>query len=146
MSSRPRPSNDNQQKAAKATARRNSQVLNRTHLIALAVHTTYIFLRVLLFRRTFSRLSFLLYVLLSGPALVIEFFFERGSRPKYLAGTLGSELRTSGDDLDAKGLTEWMWDVLYWTWVCMVVAAGLGDWAWWAYVSPSASICSPCLL
>ena len=127
------------QKAAKTTARRNGQVLNRTHLIALAIHTTYLFLRVLVFRRSYSRFSLLLYALLSSPALAIELFFERGSRPKYNAGTVGNDLRSSGDDLNAKGLTESMWDVLYWTWVCTVLAAALGDWAWWAYVSSSAS-------
>ena len=26
-----------------------------------------------------------------------------------------------------------MWDIVYWTWGCIVFAAVLGDWAWWAY-------------
>ena len=35
--------------------------------------------------------------------------------------------------MDAKGLTEFMWDVLYWTWACVAAAAIVGDKAWWMY-------------
>lgn len=45
-------------------------------------------------------------------------------------------MRRPGQDLEAKGLTEWMWDVLYWTWGCVVLVALVGDWAWWFYVCP----------
>lgn len=84
----------------------------------------------LLFRKTYTKQSLLLYVLLSAPSVIIELFFERNSRPKYN----GSELRNSGEDLEAKGLTEWMWDILYWTWACIVLAAVIGDRAWYLYV------------
>lgn len=26
-----------------------------------------------------------------------------------------------------------MWDIVYWTWGVVVLAAVAGDWAWWAY-------------
>lgn len=37
--------------------------------------------------------------------------------------------------MESPGLTEFMWDVLYWTWGCIVMAAlpFLGDKAWWAW-------------
>lgn len=35
--------------------------------------------------------------------------------------------------MEAQGLTEWMWDVLYWTWGCIGGAAVLGEWVWWAW-------------
>ena len=35
--------------------------------------------------------------------------------------------------MEAKGLTEFMWDVLYWTWACIAGAAIVGDKAWWMY-------------
>ncbi len=35
--------------------------------------------------------------------------------------------------MDAKGLTEFMWDVLYWTWACVAAAAFLGNTAWIMY-------------
>lgn len=104
-------------------ARRNSQILNRTHLIALGVAVCYLVCRILFFRPSFSRASLLTYALLSGPGLAIETFFELNSRP-----SRGSQ------DLEAKGITESMWDVLYWTWACTILAAVVGDRAWWLYV------------
>lgn len=41
------------------------------------------------------------------------------------------EVKRAGEDLEAKGLTEWMWDVIYWTWGNAVLATLVGDWAWW---------------
>lgn len=44
-------------------------------------------------------------------------------------------MQRTGEDLDAKGLTEYLWDVLYWGWGCVAVAAIFGDWAWWFWVA-----------
>jgi len=52
-------------------------------------------------------------------------------------GSNPPELRRAGEDLDAQGLTEFLWDVLYWTWGCLLFAAALGDWAWSLWVSCS---------
>lgn len=42
-------------------------------------------------------------------------------------------MKRSGEDLEAKGLTEYMWDVTYWTYGCVLLAAIFGDWAWWMW-------------
>jgi hypothetical protein len=115
------------QKSLKSLAARNAATLNRTHLITLAIHLFYHLLRLVLSTR-----KLLPYILLTLPALAIEFYFERLSRPTY---TADGDLKRAGEDLEAKGLTEWMWDVLYWTWACMVLVAVAGDWAWWAYAA-----------
>ncbi|KAF2453901.1 hypothetical protein BDY21DRAFT_366623 [Lineolata rhizophorae] len=120
------------QKAAKSLAARNTATLNRTHLITLAVHTFFLLLRALLFRSSFSRTSLLLYLGLSSPALATEFWFERIARP-VRDSTRGGELVQPGEDLEAKGLTEWMWDVIYWTYGCVVVSALFGDYGWWLW-------------
>lgn len=54
------------------------------------------------------------------------------SRPKY--GTQPGEVLKSGEDLEAKGLTEYMWDILYWTYGTLAFSAVIGDRAWWAFV------------
>jgi hypothetical protein len=105
--------------------------LNRTHLISLAVNGFFILLRVLIFRSSLSRGTFIKFIIFAAPAGVIELFFERNSRPKYA----GNELKSGGEDLEAKGLTEWMWDVLYWTWISTALVALFGDRLWWAMVS-----------
>lgn len=73
----------------------------------------------------------LLYFFLSAPALLIQFWFEKIGRPVF--GSQPGDLRKSGEDLDAAGLTDFLWDVLYWTYGCLFVAAIVGDRGWWLY-------------
>jgi SRP-independent targeting protein 2/TMEM208 len=72
-------------------------------------------------------------VLLSAPGALVEVWLERIGRPVFVGNP--PELRRAGEDLDAEGLTEFLWDVLYWTWGCLLFAAALGDWAWSLWVS-----------
>lgn len=118
------------QKAQKTQAARNSATLKRTHLISLGVYLSFFLLRALLFTR-----RLLPFFLLVSPALIIEFWFERIGRPTYAETVNGKELKRAGEDLEAKGLTEWMWDVLYWTWGCTVLATLFGDKVWWLYIA-----------
>ncbi|KAL4917212.1 DUF788 domain protein [Aspergillus aurantiobrunneus] len=115
------------QKASKTLAARNSSVLLRTHLITLLLHALH-----LLLHFTFNRPRALKpYYLLALPTLVIEFYLDRIGRPTY---TADGSLRSPGEDLGAAGLTEYMWDVLYWTWGCIGVVCVFGDPAWWLWV------------
>lgn len=102
--------------------------MNQTHIISLLVYGLFLLIHFFVSSR-----NLLLWFLLSLPALIIESWFERSSRPTYLDG--GRELKRAGEDLAAKGLTEWMWDVLYWTWACEVLVALFGNWLWWAYLA-----------
>jgi len=120
------------QKAAKTLATRNAQKLDQTRLFTLAVHLFFIFIRVLLFRSNTTRKSILLYILFSAPGLLIQFWFEKIGRPIY--GSEPGELRRAGEDLEAKGLTEFLWDILYWTYGCVLFAAVIGDRAWWLFL------------
>lgn len=105
------------------------------------MHLVYNLLRLVLFRR-----SLYPYILLSLPGLLIEFWFERIARPTYVDGPNGKELKRAGEDLDAKGLTEWMWDIVYWTWICLGIVTVAGDWAWWLYVSNPTLAVNSCTL
>jgi hypothetical protein len=50
-------------------------------------------------------------------------------------------LKRAGEDLEAKGLTEYMWDVVYWTYGVVFFVAVTGDWAWWLWsVIPAYSV------
>ncbi|KAI4111083.1 MAG: hypothetical protein LQ339_000811 [Xanthoria mediterranea] len=119
------------QKAAKQQAARNTAILKRTHLISLAITIFFLLLRLLVFRASCTRATYLLYAFLSAPAFAIEFWFERIGRP---VTAPSGELKKPGEDLEAKGLTDFMWDILYWTWGCTISATILGDKAWWGYV------------
>jgi len=129
------------QKAAKSLASRNTSTLNRTHLISLALHSLFLFLHFTIL----SSRSLLPYFLLISPSLVLEFYLDRLGRPTYSApstdGSAAPTLKRCGEDLDAKGLTEFMWDVLYWTWINLVLVIILGNWAWWLFlVVPTYSV------
>ncbi|KAL3439555.1 hypothetical protein BDV09DRAFT_4240 [Aspergillus tetrazonus] len=115
------------QKASKTLAARNTSVLLRTHLIALCLHILYLALHF-----TFNRPRALRpYCFLALPTLVIEFYLDRIGRPTYNAD---GSLRSPGEDLGAAGLTEYMWDVLYWTWGCIGAVCVFGDRAWWLWI------------
>ena len=86
----------------------------------------------MLFRTSFTRATYLLYFTLTVPAFVIEFWFEKIGRPTY--GSNG-ELRRPGEDLDAKGLTEYMFDVLYWSLGTTLLAGMFGEKAWWLWTA-----------
>ncbi|OCK74250.1 DUF788-domain-containing protein [Lepidopterella palustris CBS 459.81] len=118
-------------KAAKTLAARNTAILNRTRVLTIGFHLFYLTLRCLVFRTSLTHNSLLIWILLSLPSLFIQFQFERIGRPTF--GTAPGELLRSGDDLEAQGLTEYMWDVLYWTYGCVALAAVLGDVAWWLW-------------
>ncbi|RJE25165.1 DUF788 domain protein [Aspergillus sclerotialis] len=116
------------QKAAKTLASRNASLLLRTHLTTLCLHSIFLLLH-WLFNRPHSLTP---YYSLACPTLVIEFYLERLGRPKYNAAD--GSLRSPGEDLGASGLTEYMWDVLYWTWGCMGAVCVFGDRAWWLWI------------
>jgi hypothetical protein len=111
------------QKASKTLARTNSATLQRTHLTTLSIHLIFI-----LFRLLFLRGSVLKYVLLVLPSLLVEFYLDRLGRPRYHAN---GELRSAGEDLAASGVTEYLWDIVYATWIILGLVGLLGEWAWW---------------
>jgi SRP-independent targeting protein 2/TMEM208 len=104
-------------------------LLNRTHIITLSLHVLFLLLHFL-----FNRPSALLpYALLAFPALAIEFYLERLGRPRY--SPEDGSLKSAGEDLGASGLTEYMWDITYWTWGCMVAVCLFNNRAWWLYLA-----------
>jgi hypothetical protein len=117
-------------KAQKSQATRNAQKLLLTHSITVTLHVLFN-LRRLFLSSSSSRSSLTLYLTLAFPALLIEAYLEKLGRPSH--GDNGA-VRKSGDDLDAKGLMEWMWDILYWTWISLGFVTVVGDWGWWLWV------------
>ncbi|KAJ5369012.1 uncharacterized protein N7496_008772 [Penicillium cataractarum] len=114
------------QKAAKTLATRNAAVLTRTHLTTAALHLLFLILHF-----TFGRpRSLKPYLLLAVPTLIIEFYLDRVGRPRY---NEDGSLRSAGEDLNATGLTEYMWDVLYWTEGCIAAVCIFNDRAWWLW-------------
>lgn len=119
------------QKAAKTLAAANTRRLNQTLVATLVIHLFFWLWRALVFRSSFTRTSLLLYLVLVSPQLLVNYVFERQSRPVHAPD---GSIKRPGEDLEAKGLMEYMWDVTYWTYLCVLLAALLGDWAWWLWI------------
>ncbi|KIW99187.1 uncharacterized protein Z519_00850 [Cladophialophora bantiana CBS 173.52] len=115
------------QKAAKSLATRNTARLRQTHLITLSIHSLFLLLKFTL-RRS---LSLWLYLPLSAPAFLLEVYLDILARPTYHAN---GDLKKAGEDLDAKGLTEFMWDIVYWTWINLILVMIVGNRGWWVYL------------
>src|SRR5277367_5862944 len=99
------------QKARKDRAKSNISALNNLHIGTLTLNILFL-LSTFIWRRR----SLLLFALLSVPSLVCEFILERTGRPSFVNGSL----KSAGEDLAGEGLTEYMFDVIWVTWGCLV--------------------------
>ena len=117
------------QKAKKDRAKANTASLNNLHVGTFTINALFI-----IFNLLFRRRSFLVYFILSIPCFIAEFILETTGRPKYDTST--KALKSSGEDLAAPGLTEYMFDVIWITWASLVSVVIFGNWGWllWAVV------------
>ena len=122
------------QKALKAQRTRNIAYLNRLHLTTLTAHLLFILLHYILFpskpppnsSRT-NYFPYILYALLGLlPTLSLSLLFETIARPS-------KDGAKAGEDLDAPGLIEFGWDVLYWTFGVMGFVVLVGEGGWWLW-------------
>ena len=115
-------------KARKDLAKSNAEKLKNLHLVSLALNSTFILVSLL----TRSR-SLPTYFILSAPAFGAQYVLETSGRPKYTTLNGKTSLRTAGEDLGAPGLTEYMFDVIWVTWACLISALMVGNKGWWLY-------------
>ncbi|KAK0654355.1 hypothetical protein QBC41DRAFT_238306 [Cercophora samala] len=117
------------QKARKDRAKSNVATLNNLHLGSLIVNGLFLLLNFI-----FRSRSLLTWFILSLPSFVCQFILEKSGRPTYDPST--NALKSSGEDLAAPGLTEYMFDVVWVTWAVAILVALFGNWAWffWAIV------------
>ncbi|KAI6092359.1 DUF788-domain-containing protein [Hypoxylon rubiginosum] len=117
------------QKARKDRAKSNAAALTNLHTGTLIVNTLFV-----LFHFLFKKRSIFIYVILSIPSFICEYILESSGRPKYDPST--KALQNAGEDLSAPGLTEYMFDIVWITWISVVMAIIFGNWGWlvWAVV------------
>ena len=117
------------QKAKKDRAKANITSLNNLHIGTLSLNVLFI-----LFNLIIKRRSLLAYAILSIPCFIAEYILETTGRPKFDPTT--KALKSSGEDLAAPGLTEYMFDIIWITWLCLIAVIAFGNWGWiiWAVV------------
>jgi len=111
------------QKAKKDRAKANISALNTLHIGTLTVNVLFI-----LFNLLFKRRSLIAYIILSMPSFIAQYTLETSGRPKFDATT--KALKSAGEDLAASGLTEYMFDIIWVNWLCLVAVIVFGNWAW----------------
>ncbi|KAI1807982.1 DUF788-domain-containing protein [Daldinia bambusicola] len=111
------------QKARKDTAKANAAALKNLHTGTLIINTLFV-----LFNFIIKKRSILLYVILSIPSFICEYFLEASGRPRYDPST--KALQRAGEDMSAPGLTEYMFDVIWVTWASVVLVMLFGNWGW----------------
>lgn len=125
------------QKASKQLAAANAQSLRTLHLSSAVINGFFVLYRILYHYGSTTRKTFVLYLLFSGPAFIIQFYLEKLARPRYAPS---GELLRTGEDLASKGVMEYMWDVLYITWACLVIVMVFGEKGWWLWVCHSGGL------
>lgn len=114
------------QKARKDRAKSNSAALNNLHIGSVIVNGVF-----LLLHFVFRTRSLLLWFILSLPSFACQIALEKTGRPSYDPAT--GALKSSGEDLGAAGLTEYMFDVIWVTWGAAILVALFGNWAWFLW-------------
>ncbi|EAQ91416.1 hypothetical protein CHGG_03351 [Chaetomium globosum CBS 148.51] len=115
------------QKARKDRAKSNTAALNNLHIGSVIVNGLF-----LLLHFVFRSRSLLLWFLLSLPSFLCQITLERTGRPSYDPDT--KALKSSGEDLAAPGLTDYMFDVVWVTWAAAILVAFFGNWAWFFWL------------
>ncbi|CDR42339.1 CYFA0S09e01486g1_1 [Cyberlindnera fabianii] len=115
--------------SAKKQVASNTKILKEIHLITW---TTLVFfgLFTLYFNRPASSKPFIFFSL---PSLASLFVLEKTGRPR--VDDSGKIIR-QGQDLSAEGLTEYLFDVIYYTIICQFLAFATGsNKMWWLYLA-----------
>ncbi|KAI6246891.1 hypothetical protein HI914_05054 [Erysiphe necator] len=116
------------QKSKKERARKNASNLNKLHLGTFGVNLLFLFANFIFIKR-----SIVAYILFSIPSLIAEYFLETMGRPKFDAKT--KALKSPGEDLSAAGLTDFMFDVIFITWISIFCVIIFGNWGWLVWTS-----------
>ncbi|KAK7206672.1 hypothetical protein BZA70DRAFT_288141 [Myxozyma melibiosi] len=115
--------------SVKKRAVANAQALKSLHTYAGAINLVYLLSYFVLHRPA----SLKPFVIFSIPAWIIEYQLERIGRPKF--NPANGSLVSAGDDLHQAGLTEWLFDIVYVTLACDILAVIIGrSWVWFLYL------------
>ncbi|CAG8505133.1 869_t:CDS:2 [Paraglomus occultum] len=115
--------------ADKKLARENAKTLNNLFYQFLIFNIIYILVRIFYFYPTFTTWVAVKYFTTTGITLYLGYQLLQFGTPRYQNGVLISP----GNDLAAKGLTEYMFDVIYVTW-CIHMLSIVWEGAWWFYL------------
>lgn len=110
--------------SSKKTAASNVEILKKLHYLSLGI---IVFTLVIIY--VLKRPShWLVYLLFQAPLIGCEYILESSGRPKYQYDVVGGyqKLIKSGGDLNQTGLTEYLFDVIYFSWILDILVVIFG--------------------
>lgn len=115
--------------STKKTASSNEQKLYELHLIS-GVVLTFSLLVIAFFKRP---QNWKLYILYQIPLLGCQYIIEKSGRPTYKWDNVGqyNKLVNSGMDLNQSGLTEYLFDIIYVSWILDALTVIIGSLKVW---------------
>ncbi|KAI9278301.1 hypothetical protein BDA99DRAFT_491777 [Phascolomyces articulosus] len=117
--------------SAKKLAIANDRILDNLRKGFMIVHLLFIGYRIIYNWDTFTTGTLVLYMLTTGVSMFMYSTLETTGRPYYDAtGTLIK----SGEDMNAEGLTAYMFDIIYVTWFTQVMVALVSYKFWYTFL------------
>ncbi|KAI9484832.1 hypothetical protein BDB00DRAFT_853144 [Zychaea mexicana] len=117
--------------SAKKLAIANNKILDNLRIGFMVVHLLFIGYRIIYNWPTFTTAQLALYILTTGVSMFMYSTLETTGRPYYDAtGTLIK----SGDDMNAEGLTAYMFDIIYVTWFTQIMVAFVSTKFWYTFL------------
>lgn len=122
--------------AEKQLAKNNVAKIAFLRKLALGVNAVFVLIRLVWCFKSTSKKTWFLYILTNIVACTIHSKLASMGSPKFLAD---GSLRSAGEDLSQAGLTEYLTDIVYMTWIIYVLVALVTDYAWLFYLAVSDS-------
>ncbi|KAL0074590.1 hypothetical protein J3Q64DRAFT_1841959 [Phycomyces blakesleeanus] len=117
--------------SSKKIAAANKRTISNLRKGFIAVNVTYFLWRIVYHWQTFTTVQMVLYVLSLGVSLFFYSVLEGSAESRYDAS---GALVASGDDLNAEGLTAYMFDIIYITWATHLLTAFISNKGWYLYL------------
>ncbi|EPB90609.1 hypothetical protein HMPREF1544_02519 [Mucor circinelloides 1006PhL] len=117
--------------SSKKIAATNKQTLKNLTNGFLIVNAIYFLWRVVYHWNSFTFSQFFLYITTAGLTFLFYRILVSSGTPSY---TADGNLISSGDDLNAEGLTAYMFDIIYVTWFVHITTAFISNKFWMAYL------------
>jgi hypothetical protein len=119
-------------KSAKRLASENARVLSTLRVGVFVTIPAFIVLRGWMYYSTLTMWHIITFTLTAGIELLL--YRQLLSMARVVYDTEGKNIVSAGDDLLQEGLTSYMFDVIYVTWMVHTGVALVSDAFWWMYL------------
>lgn len=120
--------------AEKQLAKNNVTKIAFLRNSSLGVNAFFVLVRLIWCYRSTTKKTWFLYITTNLVASLIHFQLAAMGSPKFSAD---GSLKSAGEDLSQAGLTEYLTDIVYMTWIIYVLVAAVTDYAWLLYLAVS---------